>query len=176
MTIELTEGERASLIRWIKRRAVNDKQRLRARIVLMMADGCSTQSIMQTLKVSNPTLNLWRRRYLESGVEGLKKGNTRPSRVPPLPTEQVQEVLTLTLSGKPVAAEHWSCRTMAQQVGISRMAVHGIWRKHRLKLHLPTGRLSQRRRIEVGNHGLPGTPQCRPETLPVDRQTRCDFN
>jgi transposase len=139
MTIELTEGDRATLNRWVKSRAVESKQRLRARIVLMTADGCSTQSIMQTLKVSNPTLNLWRRRYLEAGLEGLKKGKTRPSRVPPLPAEKVQAVLTLTLSGKPVAATHWSCRTMAQQVGISRMAVHGIWRKHRLKPHLVKG-------------------------------------
>lgn len=139
MTIELIEGDRATLIRWIKSRAVSDKQSLRARIVLMTADGCSTQSIMQTLKVSNPTLNLWRRRYLEAGVDGLKQGKTRPSRVPPLPEDKIQEVLTLTLSGQPVAATHWSCRTMAQQVGISRMAVHGIWRKHRLKPHLVRG-------------------------------------
>jgi len=58
MTLELTEGDRATLNRWVKSRAVSDKQRLRARIVLMTADGCSTQSIMQTLKLSNPTLNL----------------------------------------------------------------------------------------------------------------------
>ena len=139
MTIELTEGDRAKLTRWVKSRSVSDKQRLRARIVLMTADGCSTQSIMQTLRVSNPTLNLWRRRYLDDGIEGLKKGKTRPSRVPPLPTEKVQEVLTLTLSGKPVAATHWSCRTLAQQVGISRMAVHRIWREHRLKPHRVKG-------------------------------------
>ena len=132
MTIELTEGDRAKLTRWVKSRSVSDKQRLRARIVLMTANGCSTQSIMQTLRVSNPTLNLWRRRYRDDGIEGLKKGKTRPSRVPPLPTEKVQEVLTLTLSGKPVAATHWSCRTLAQQVGISRMAVHRIWQEHRL--------------------------------------------
>ena len=94
---------------------------------------------MQTLRVSNPTLNLWRRRYRDDGIEGLKKGKTRPARVPPLPTEKVQEVLTLTLSGKPVAATHWSCRTLAQQVGISRMAVHRIWREHRLKPHRVKG-------------------------------------
>ena len=105
----------------------------------MTADGCATQSIVQTLKVSNPTLYLWRRRYLDDGIEGLKKGKTRPSRVPSVPTEKVQEVLTLTLSGKPVAATHWSCRTLAQQVGISRMAVHRIWREHRLKPHRVKG-------------------------------------
>ena len=139
MTIELREGDRAILTRWVKSRAVGDKQTLRARIVLMTAEGCSTQAIMQTLKVSNPTLNLWRRRYLECGIEGLKQGKTRPSRVPPLPVEKVQEVLTLTLTGKPVAATHWSCRTLAQQVGISRMAVHRIWREHRLKPHRVKG-------------------------------------
>jgi hypothetical protein len=77
---------------------------------------------------------VWRNRYLDKGIEGLKKGKSRPPRIPPLSPEKVQEVLALTLSGKPVAATHWSCRTMAQQVGISRMAVHGIWRKYQLKL------------------------------------------
>ncbi len=105
----------------------------------MTADGCPTQEILQVLKISAPTLNLWRRRYLECGIEGLKKGKTRPSRVPPLPVKKVQEVLTLTLTGKPAGATHWSCRTLAQQVGISRMAVLRIWREHRLKPHKVKG-------------------------------------
>ena len=105
-------------------------------MVLMTADDLSTKAIIATLDISNPTLNKWRNRYLESGVEGLKKGKTRPSRIPPLSTE---EVLALTLIGKPVAATHWSCRTMAEQVDISRMAVHGIWREHPLKPHQVKG-------------------------------------
>jgi transposase len=110
-------------------------------MLLMTADDLPTKAIMVTLDISNPTLNKWRNRYLESGVEGLKKGKTRPSRIPPLSTKKVQEVLslTLTLTGKPVAATHWSCRTMAQQVGISRMAVHGIWREYELKPHQVRG-------------------------------------
>ena len=130
MKITLTEEDRTELGRWVKSRSVGDKQRLRARMVLMTADGLSTTAIMATLTISNPTLNKWRNRYLESGVEGLKKGKTRPSRIPRLTTDKVQEVLALTLTGKPVAATQWSCCTMAQQVGISRMAVHGIWREH----------------------------------------------
>jgi transposase len=129
MKVTLIEEDRTELKRWVKSRSVRDKPRLRARLVLMTADGLSTKAIMATLNVSNPTLNKWRTRYLESGVEGLKKGKTRPSRLPPLPTDKVQEVLALTLTGKPVAATQWSCRTMAQQVGISRMAVHGIYPK-----------------------------------------------
>jgi transposase len=139
MKITLPEADRAILERWVKSRSTGDKQRLRARMLLMTADGLPTKAIMATLDVSNPTLNKWRNRYLESGVEGLKKGKARPSRTPPLSTEKVQEVLSLTLTGKPVAATHWSCRTMAEQVGISRMAVHGIWREHKLKPHQVKG-------------------------------------
>ena len=56
MTIELSDGNRATLTRWVKSRAVGDKQTLRARIVLMTADGCSTQKIMETLKIVSGVL------------------------------------------------------------------------------------------------------------------------
>jgi transposase len=137
--LELSNQERTTLNRWVKSRAVGEKQTLRARIVLMTADRMPSQTIMETLKISAPTLNLWRRRFLDCGIDGLKKGKTRPSRVPPLPVEKVQEVLTLTMTGKPTHATHWSCRTLAQQVGISRMAVHRIWREHQLKPHRVKG-------------------------------------
>lgn len=139
MKLELSEQDRTTLGRWVKSRAVGEKQTLRARIVLMSADRVPSQEIMETLKISAPTLNLWRRRYVDCGIDGLTKGKSRPSRVPPLPVEKVQEVLTLTMTGKPVHATHWSCRTMAEQVGISRMAVHRIWREHQLKPHRVKG-------------------------------------
>jgi len=139
MKVELSEEDRSTLNRWVKSRAVGEKQKLRAQIVLMAADGMGSQAIMEALKISAPTLSLWRQRYLDCGVEGLKKGKTRPSRVAPLPVGKVQEVLTLTMTGKPIHATHWSCRTLAQQVGISRMAVHRIWREHKLKPHRVKG-------------------------------------
>lgn len=137
--IELNEQDRVTLNRWVKSRSVGEKPTLRARIVLMTADGAPSQEIMETLKISAPTLNLWRRRFVDSGIAGLKKGKTRPSRLSPLPEEKAQEVLTLTMTGKPAHATHWSCRTMAAQVGISRMAVHRIWREHQLKPHRVKG-------------------------------------
>jgi transposase len=119
--------------------AVTPKVKLRARIVLMTAEGRPTGDLMQVLKVSNPTLNLWRWRYAEGGIAALRKGKTRPPGTPPLPPERVQEVLTLTLTGKPAAATHWSCRTLAAQVGVSRMSVNRVWREHQLKPHQVKG-------------------------------------
>ena len=96
----------------------------------MSAEGLATRRLMQKLKVSNPTLNLWRRRYQEAGIEALVRGKTRAPGIPPLPQEKVQGVATPTLSGKPTGTTHWSCRTMAAQVGISKTSVNRIWHEH----------------------------------------------
>lgn len=102
MKISLSDNDRNALQQWVKSRAVGSKQTLRARIILMTAEGRPTEELMRTLKVSNPTLNLWRKRYLDCGIEGLVKGKTRASRVPPLPEEKVQEILTLTIRCSPI--------------------------------------------------------------------------
>nr|WP_235187582.1 helix-turn-helix domain-containing protein [Methylobacter tundripaludum] len=73
-----------------------------------------TAAIMDKLQLSNPTLNLWRNRYVEFGLAGLEKGKSRAPGTPRLESAKVQEILTLTLTGKPVAATHWSCRTLAK--------------------------------------------------------------
>ena len=135
MNITVSDEDRRILEKWLKSRAVNAKQKQRAKIILMSADGLPTSELMQKLKVSNPTLNLWRRRYKTEGIEALIKAKSRPSGITPLPQEKVQEVLSLTMTGKPVGATHWSCRTMAQQVGISKTAVNRFRRAHQLKPH-----------------------------------------
>lgn len=114
MKLDLAEVDRLTLERWVKSRAVAPKLKLRARLILMTAEGRPTEELMRTLNVSNPTLNLWRKRYRDGGVPALAKGKTRPPGKPPLPPEKVQELLALTLAGKPVAATHWSCRALAR--------------------------------------------------------------
>jgi hypothetical protein len=49
MKITLTEADRLLLERWVKSRSVGDKQWLRARMVLMTADGLSTTAIINIL-------------------------------------------------------------------------------------------------------------------------------
>lgn len=139
MKISLSDEDRNTLQRWLKSRVVGPKQKLRAKIILMTAEGRPTEELMSLLNVSNPTLNLWRKRYLECGITGLIKGKTRTPGIPPLSQDKIQEILTLTMTGKPVAVTHWSCRTMARQVGVSRMSVNRIWREHKLKPHRVKG-------------------------------------
>lgn len=42
----------------------------------------------------------------------------------------------MTLHEKPKAATHWSNRTMARELNVSKMAVQRIWKDHQLKPHL----------------------------------------
>ena len=42
---------------------------------------------------------------------------------------------TLTLQTKPAGMTHWSCRTLAEQQGVSKSTVNNIWRAHNLQPH-----------------------------------------
>ncbi len=139
MKVVVNEADRGILEKWIKSRSIPGKQKQRAKIVLMSAEGVATSELMKKLKISNPTLNLWRRRYQEGGVEALLKGKSRPPGIAPVAQKKVQEVLSLTVTGKPTNATHWSCRSMAEQVGISKTTVNRIWRAHKLKPHQVKG-------------------------------------
>src|SRR5499426_3669823 len=49
----------------------------RARIVLLAADGRSTRSIAKEVGVQPRIVSLWRHRYADHGLEGLRQAATR---------------------------------------------------------------------------------------------------
>ena len=108
----------------------------RAQIILLAAEGVESQDIAVRLRVSRPTVQLWRERFLALRLAGLEKDAPRPGRIPSLSPRKVQTVVEATLHTKPSNATHWSVRSMASTQGISRMAVQRIWKQHNLKPHL----------------------------------------
>jgi hypothetical protein len=48
----------------------------------MAADGLLNQPIAQTLRISRPTGQLWRQRFLALRLAGLEKDAPRPGRIP----------------------------------------------------------------------------------------------
>ena len=56
------------------------KVALRARIVLLSADGIPTGEIMRQLGTTTPTITRWRDRYETDGIPGLLKDRSRPGR------------------------------------------------------------------------------------------------
>jgi transposase len=109
---------------------------LRSRIVLLAAEGKQHKQISEELKISPRMAALWRRRFLQQGVEGLLKDAPRPGRTPSIPAATVNAVIKKTTQTTPANRTHWSTRTMAREVGVSEASVRRIWHAHGLKPHL----------------------------------------
>ena len=116
---------------------------LRAHIVLRCAQGLANHAMARELGVNRKTVILWRKRFAQSGLDGLRD-RTRPGRKPTLSAEFVQCILDTTLHEKPRAATHWSTRTLAKHLGVSKMAIQRVWKAHGLQSHrLETFKLSR---------------------------------
>src|SRR5271157_604593 len=111
------------------------KVALRARIVLLAADGVANNAIARQLATSRPTVLLWRGRFSSLGVAGIMKDAKRPGRKKAISPEVVQKVVEKTLHSTPRGATHWSTRSMAKEMGISHLSVHRIWKQHGLAPH-----------------------------------------
>jgi len=132
----LAPEERTTLECWASGRSLPFRLVQRARIVCMAADGMQSKVIAEKLRVSRPTVQLWRQRFLALRVRGLEKDAPRPGRIPRILHRKVNAIVKATLETTPPDATHWSTRTMAAAQGVSEATVRRIWKRHNLKPHL----------------------------------------
>ena len=130
--IELTEQERAELMRLVRSGLTSVRLAQRAHMVLLAADGLQNKEIATQLGVGRVQVARWRQRYLESGLAGIERD--LPRGAPPAKVD-VARLVELTTQSTPAAATHWSTRTMAAQLGVSAATVSRHWRAHGLKPH-----------------------------------------
>jgi len=135
-SIVLSPEERSILGTWIRGRRLSVRQVQRAQIILLAADGTQSQEIAQRMKISRPTVQLWRQRFLALRVSGLEKDAPRPGRIPRIPAHKISAVVEATLHTKPPQTTHWSTRSMARAQGLSEATVRRIWQQYNLKPHL----------------------------------------
>ena len=133
--VSLTSEQRVELERLVRGRRTEARLVLRAKVVVLAADGHTDLEIAERLGVMPRTAARWRRRFLQAGVAGLERDAPRPGRTPAITQQTVLAVIEKTTQQKPSRRTHWSTRTMAAAVGISEASVRRIWRAHGLKPH-----------------------------------------
>jgi transposase len=134
--ITLADDERQTLVSWSRGRSTPARLVLRAKIVLAAAEGTMNKDIAIQVGTSKKTVSLWRNRFAQARLAGIEHDAPRPGRTPSIPTATVERILHLTTQAKPTAATHWSTRTLAKEVGVSKATVQRIWSAHGLKPHL----------------------------------------
>ncbi len=132
--VVLSDGERAELERWTRRRTSAQALAQRARIVLLAGEGLKNTEIAERLGITRGMAAKWRARFVEHRLDGLTD-DPRPGRPRTVSDGKVEEVIVKTLESTPRDATHWSTRSMAKEVGLTQSAVSRIWRAFGLQPH-----------------------------------------
>jgi transposase len=132
--LTLTSAEREALERWARRPRTAQAVAQRARLILGCATGKPNTVVARERRLTKQTVGTWRARFLRRRLDGLLD-EPRPGAPRTISDAQVEAVLTRTLETTPADATHWSTRSMATVSGLSRSAVHRIWRAFALQPH-----------------------------------------
>jgi transposase len=130
----LADEDRTDLERYARGRTVSHGLAVRARIVLVCAEGKDNVAVGRDVGVTAQTVGRWRRRFIARGIGGLMD-LARPNVHRKLSDDRVEEVIHATLETLPAGSTHWSTRKMAKRAGVSRSSVSRIWRAFKLKPH-----------------------------------------
>jgi transposase len=103
-------------------------------MILALSDGAKVPDVAAAQRVSCKTVHKWKRRFIESGPEGLLD-QLRPGRPSVIDADTVARVLTLTTRYIPKEATHWSVSLMAKYAGVTTWQVRQIWQAADLKPH-----------------------------------------
>jgi len=112
------------------------KVALRCKVLLLAHQGVANASIADQLEISRPTVLALRAAFTQDGmtaVTGIRR-RKRSSKV--LTPELEQRILDTTLKTRPGdGSTHWSVRTLAAHLRVSRTIVHRVWQRHDVQPH-----------------------------------------
>src|ERR1700692_859597 len=132
---QLGDADRHKVEQWAAAHGTPQQVALRCRIVVAAAAGESDIAIAKQLAVNRNTVILWRKRYVECGLDGLWDIAPGRGRKPLYEIDKIAAIVEATLQTKPAGMTHWSCRKLAEQQGVSKSTVNNIWRAHNLQPH-----------------------------------------
>src|SRR5260370_18672653 len=110
--IVLTSEQKSELERLTRGRRTEARLVLRARIVLLAADGHTDLEIAERLGMVPRTAARWRARFLKEGAAGLERDAPRPGRTPAISPRTVLAVIHKTPQQNPPHPTHWTTRPL----------------------------------------------------------------
>ncbi len=126
--------DRAELERRVRASTSAQRDVVRARIVLMAADGTRTGEIAATLELRAATVSKWRLRYAGSGIPGLSDA-PRPGARTVYGPEAERRVLAKLDEDPPSGYSTWDGTLLSEALGdVSADYVWRVLRKHRISL------------------------------------------
>ena len=143
-SVEVTDEERRELEGLVRRHTTGQQLAMRARIVLLAADGLNNSEIARPLALEADTVRLWRRRWLgwtgvalaDVGVAARLADAPRPGAPARISPEQVTRIVALACEAPSASAcpiSQWSATELAAEI-IRRGIVETISPRHAARL------------------------------------------
>jgi len=130
----LTDSQRDELTAISQSRSLPAGYVFRAKLILMLADGLSFGTVQKKLQTTAPTIIRWKERFFANGIDGLD--TYHPGQPPTILTPALRARILAATRKKPSdGSTHWSCRKLAARLGVSKDAVHRVWKEAGLKPH-----------------------------------------
>jgi len=132
--VSLTSDQRLELSSISQSRSLPAGYVFRAKLILMLAEGASFNRVKRQLQTTAPTIIRWKQRFLESGLDG--RDTFHPGQKASVVTPALRaRILSATRKKPGDGSTHWSCRKLAAALGVSKDAVHRVWKEAGLKPH-----------------------------------------
>ncbi len=132
----VTESQREVLEALSVSRTAAHREVQRARVLLLATDGVANTQIASQVGVTAMTVRSWRTRFAEQGLMKFAKVAAGRGRKPTISKDVIDQIVDLTQNSTPEGETHWSTRTMAKRVGVSKDTVQRVWSARGLKPHL----------------------------------------
>ena len=102
---------------------------LRARMILLLADGVSYQKVQELLDTTAPTISRWKKRFLQERMAGLME-ERHPGQEPWVRTPKLQaKVLAAVKEGPKDGSPHWSCENWQAGSESAKTPFNAFWCK-----------------------------------------------
>jgi transposase-like protein len=130
----LNSDENEQLRQLIRAQSTAQGLAQRARVIELAAQGLSVRAIGQQVGMHPNQVVKWRRRFIKGGLGALQDQprSGRKGRIEPKVLRQILDQATRPPHGR----GRWSCRTLANALGVSKATVQRVWSENEIKPHL----------------------------------------